>query len=254
MSAADADAPRVRVEVTDGVATVALDDPPRRNALTVRLVDELHTAADRTDARAFVLTGAGGTFCAGADVAELASGHWRDPEPNGPPLLFRRLTEDPRPWIAAVEGRALGGGAELALSCDFMVLSPDGSLRLPEAGLGVVPNTATALLHQRLPRQLAMSVLLGRAPITAERAVELGLATAMHPTETLLHEARGLARGVLASVSPTAFRLVKAAVHRETPMTWSDAARLLADCDDEDVTEGIAAMRERRRLDFTDRW
>lgn len=150
------------VVVNGRVATLEINDVQRRNALSADLLREMHSAIDEVDADAFVLTAAGRYFCAGADVEELRSGSWRRETPNGPPLLFRRITADPRPFIAAVNGPAFGGGCELALSCDFLAMADEALLELPEASLGVVPNSAVGLLAGTLPKHLLMQFLTGR--------------------------------------------------------------------------------------------
>lgn len=244
----------LETEVRDGVAFLRIQDAERRNALSTPLLDQITTQAARTDVAAFVLTGSHGFFSAGADVDELASGNWTRPEENGPPLLFRRITEDPRPWVAAVNGPAIGGGCELALSCDAVLVAESAWLLLPEASLGVVPNTAVRLLHGRLGHAAAMETLLGRARLAPDRAVDLGLATATVPDGELDETAERFVRRLLASVSPTAFHLVKAALRRDDAPTWPEVATLLSRTDPDDMRTGIAAMRERTRTDYTRRW
>lgn len=248
--------PVLGVEVSDGVAMLRIQDAPRRNALSSALLEEVDAVRSRDDVAAFVLTGSGGYFSAGADVDELLSGSWTGAEPSGPPLLFRAITEDPRPWIAAVNGPAFGGGAELCLSCDFVLMSDEAYLTLPETSLGVVPNTAVGLIPGGggLPHPAAMELLLGLRRLGAEDAVRVGLANAVCPEDQLEDSAAALARRILATVAPRAFALIKRSLRSKPADTWEAISAVLAEADPEEIRLGIEAMQHRTRHDFSSRW
>lgn len=166
----------------DGVATVTLDRPQRRNAVGPALLDDLLDALDRLgDPRAVVLRGAGPSFCAGQDLKEPSSGH-AEAEAR---RYLERLQEVPRRLraldvgvVAAVQGHALGAGLEFALACDLVVVAPDAQLGLPEVEVGLgIGGGATALLPRMLgPARANELALLGRR-VTGTEAVALGLAT-----------------------------------------------------------------------------
>lgn len=246
--------PFLEVTVDERVARLKIMDPGRPNALSDDLLGELHNAIDNTDVDAFVLTGAGDIFSAGADITELESGNWRGAVATGPPLLFRRITEDHRPFIAALNGPAYGGGCELALSCDFIAFADDAYLQLPEAGLGVAPNTAAALLAGTLPKQLLMQFLTGRLRLGLTEALPLGIAVFGAPADSVVTQAVSYVRGVLAHCSPKAFTLLKSLLAERDAQAWQSMANFLQDTDDDEVTLGMQAMRARTRYDFTKYW
>lgn len=244
----------LRVTVEDRIATLAITDGRRRNALSKELLEELDHAIDTLKADAFVLTGTGRYFCAGADVRELDSGNWRREIPSGPPLLFRRMTEDPRPFIAAVNGPAYGGGCELALACDYIALAEDSFLELPEASLGILPNSAVGLMEGTLPKHLLMQLLTGRLRLYPNQALALGIAVLGAPADAVPAEAARYLRDLQAHCSPTAFRLLKSALAQRDDDDWTRMAKLLAATDESEVTLGIHAMREHRPCDYTPYW
>jgi enoyl-CoA hydratase len=153
----------VRVERRDGVLVVTLDRPEARNAVDSTVARQLAAAMDRLDAdddvAVGILTGAGGTFCAGMDLKAFLRGE----QPELPGRGFGGLTEArPRkPLIAAVEGYALAGGCELVLACDLVVAASDAQFGLPEVGIGLFAGAGGLIrLPQRIPRQVAMEFAL----------------------------------------------------------------------------------------------
>lgn len=170
----------VLFEVRDGIAVLTINRPERRNAVNLELCDALRDAFERVDGdpgiRVAVLTGAGGTFCAGMDLKAFAAG-------EGEAILFGEFgfggfvkRARKKPVIAAVEGAALAGGFEMMLACDLAVASQTARFGLPEAKLGLVAGAGGAIrLAQRIPRVHANEVLLTGKAFTAERAFDLGL-------------------------------------------------------------------------------
>lgn len=189
----------VLVEVADGVIEVTINRPEARNAMTKAAAEGIAAAMDRLDAedglRCAILTGAGGTFCAGMDLKGFLSGQFPVAGDRG----FGGLTSwtPKKPVIAAVDGHALAGGFELALACDLIVASKGAKFGVPEVKRGMVAaGGGVVQLPRLLPRPLAMEMALTGDPILAERAYELGLVNAL--TEgPAIEGARALAKRIV---------------------------------------------------------
>jgi len=249
----------VRVERDGPVAVVTLDRPRVLNALSPALVAELSDALGRLDAdpevRAAVLTGGPKVFAAIGDMAERSAVEQLQRDQTGRWSVIAGFT---KPLIAAVNGYALGGGCELALLCDLIVAGDTARFGQPEINLGIIPGAGGT---QRWPRTVgkyvAMEVNLLGAPITAQRAHQLGLANRVVPAEMTIEVAVGIARE-LAGKPPVALRLAKEAVNRalETPLSEGLAAErrsfyFLFATDDQ--KEGMRAFLEKRRAQFRGR-
>lgn len=218
---------------TDGpVATLTLNRPEQLNALSRAMIDALGRALDRIEAderlRVVLVTGAGRAFCAGGDITEMrgAQGlaYYNDmAEPVH--TLFRRIELLDRPTIGAINGHALGGGAELMLALDLRLLSERAQIGLPEIGLGLFPGAGgTQRLIRQLPLCRAKELLFSGEPIAASEAVAVGLANRVVAQDSLLSEARALAH-TLAQRSPQAMRLLKRTVADGADMPLSAALR-----------------------------
>jgi enoyl-CoA hydratase len=196
-------AERVRVERHGAVAVVELNRPRARNAIDRAMGFELSEAFDDVEdddaIRAVVLTGAGGWFCAGADLKALEAGE----EPAFVPGCgWAGLTERERgkPLVAAVERAAIAGGLELALACDVIVASADAVFGLPEVTLGFLAAAGGAVrLAQAVPHRVAAEMLLTGASIDASRAYELGLVNSLTPPGAARGEGIALARQIAAN-------------------------------------------------------
>jgi enoyl-CoA hydratase/carnithine racemase len=248
----------VEVEVEDGIATVTLRRPEALNAisteLALALAEAVEPLASSRSARALVLTGAGErAFCAGADLRQRAS--FDDHDWFVQREVFRRgfgaLRRCPLPTVAAVFGFALGGGMELALSCDLVVAADDAVFGLPEVRLGLVPaGGGTQLLVRRVGRSVAKDLVLTGRRVDAGEALRLGIANRVVPRAELRDAARALA-AELAANSPTAVRLAKWAIDlgadlsQEAALEVEDQAWRRAILSD-DRREGIAAWNQRR--------
>jgi enoyl-CoA hydratase/carnithine racemase len=257
-SGAGAAGPPVRVEVADGVATVTLHRPEAMNAISTELALALAAAVEplATDrsVRAVVLAAAGQrAFCAGADLKQRAGfdDHGWFVQREAFRRGFAAVRRCPLPTVAAVFGFALGGGAELALSCDLVVAADDAVFGLPEVRLGLVPaGGGTQLLVRRVGRSVAKDLVLTGRRVDAVEARRLGLADRVVPRAELPAAARALAAGMAAN-SPTAVRLAKWAIDLgadlalEAGMEVEDQAWRRAILSD-DRREGIAAFSERR--------
>lgn len=244
----------------DGVAVVTINRPEARNAVNRAVADAVAEAIDQLDARddlvVGVITGAGGTFCAGADLKALAAG-----ERSGVPGRgFCGITETPpaKPLIAAVEGYALGGGTELALACDLIVASESAKFGLPETRRGLIAaGGGLVRLPRRIPYTIAMQYALTGAFLEAGRAYELGMVNALTPQGEALGGALTLAREIAAN-GPLAVRASKQIVAESADWTADEIwARNRAACDpvfaSADAKEGAHAFAEKRAPRWTGR-
>ncbi|MDE8651587.1 crotonase/enoyl-CoA hydratase family protein [Novosphingobium album (ex Liu et al. 2023)] len=168
----------VLVTDADGILEVTINRPEQRNAMTKAAAEAIAEAMDRLDAepalRCAILTGAGGTFCAGMDLKGFLKGELPVAGERG----FGGLTSwtPKKPVIAAVDGHALAGGLELAIACDLVVANVNARFGIPEVKRGLVAGGGGVVhLPRLLPRQLAMELALTGDPITAQRAYDLGL-------------------------------------------------------------------------------
>jgi enoyl-CoA hydratase/carnithine racemase len=248
----------VRLEVSDGVATVTLERPEALNAISTGLAVALAAAVEplATDpaVRAVVLAGAGDrAFSVGADLKERAGfdDHGWFVQREAFRRGFAAVRRCPLPTVAAVFGYALGGGAELALACDLVVAADDATFGLPEVRLGLVPaGGGTQLLVRRVGRSAAKDLVLTGRRVDAVEALRLGLADRVVPRAELPAAARGLAAEI-AGNAPTAVRLAKWAIDlgadlaQEAAMEVEDQAWRRAVLSD-DRREGIAAWVEGR--------
>ncbi len=208
----------VNHEVEGGIARVELNRPEARNAINREVGRALSAALDelasRDEVRALVLYGAGGkAFASGADIAELRERTHREAFFALNASLFQKLEDFPRPTIAAIEGYALGGGLELALSCDLRVASRSAKVGLPEAGLGIYPAAGGTW---RLPRLVGLGrakelVFTGRI-LDAEEAYALGIFERLADAGGALAAALALA-GEIASNAPLALQVAKVSLN-----------------------------------------
>jgi 2-(1,2-epoxy-1,2-dihydrophenyl)acetyl-CoA isomerase len=263
----------IRYEVSDRVATVTIDRPEKRNAMTFGVLAEFEDAIRRAGADdgvgAVVLTGAGGAFCAGTDLADLAetpedqrSRRGRDSAGRGQGSGGRvpwPIVACPKPVIAAVDGPAVGMGAEFATQCDVRLASTRARFGWIFVLRGLVADTGagTFLLPRLIGPTAAMRLLFSGELIDAAEALRLGLVTAVVEPDDLPAAADAEARRYL-SASPFALRRTKELVYggmfRPVEEHLRETARLLEECfRSDDHREGVAAFLERRPAAFTGR-
>lgn len=249
--------------VRDGfVATVTIDRPDKLNALDAQVIGELRSAfaelAAAAGVRAAILTGAGKAFVAGADISAMSTissaqahafaseGHALGAELEG--LAF--------PVIAAVNGFALGGGCELAMSCDFIYASEKAKFGQPEVKLGVIPGFGgTQRLLRRVGIAKARELVYTGAVIDAAEALRIGLADAVFSMDELLPKARAAA-DTISQMGPVAIREAKQVLLRgaDLPLPAANAAEVdaFARCfATADQKEGMAAFLEKRAATFS---
>ena len=252
----------VLVEREAAVAVVLLNRPQQLNALSDDLMDELVSALSELDRdaeiRAIVLGGNERAFAAGADIGELAQSSAID-------LYYQRRVErwDAirglwTPLVAAVSGFCLGGGCELALSCDLIVASETAQFGQPETGLGIIPGAGgTQRLTRAVGKALAMDVILSGRRLSAREALAAGLVARVVAKEAWLDEAKRVARDI-AEKGPVATRLARESVDRAYETTLAaglEAERraLYLSFASEDAKEGLTAFTEKRKPEFKGR-
>jgi enoyl-CoA hydratase len=243
----------VLTDVVDGVLVVTINRPDARNAINTETAVAIGAAMDRLDDDvslvAGVITGAGGTFCAGMDLKAFLAGE----RPSIPGRGFAGIVEQPpvKPIIAALEGYAIAGGFEIALACDMLVAAEDAKFGLPEVKRGLLAGGGGLLrLPQRVPHHLAMEWSLTGELIPAPRGYEVGLVNRLTPTGGALDEALGLARTIAAN-GPLAVAASKR-ILIEAP-EWPASERFARQQEiyepvrsSEDAREGATAFKEKR--------
>lgn len=243
----------VLVEARDGVQIITINRPEARNAVNGAVARGVAEALDELDAtddlRVGVLTGAGGTFCAGMDLKGFLTGDLPFVDGRG----FGGITQAPprKPIVAAVEGYAVAGGFELTLACDLVVAAEGARFGVPEVKRGLVAAAGAAmLLPQRIPRPIALEMLMTGEPIAAERAAALGLVNRVTGDGGALDGALELAAAIAAN-GPFAVRISKQIAHEavdwSTNEGWKKQEQLVLPVfGSEDAQEGAKAFAEKR--------
>lgn len=242
------------LDVTSGVATITLNRPEARNALSVELVDslgsDLDTALSDPSVRVVVLTNAGNTFCAGADLKSTAPGQ---PTAQQRTFLdvFDLILDSPKPIIGRIAGHAVAGGVGLAASCDISVMLDSAQLGFSEVRIGVAPAVISVVCLPKMRRSDAMELFLTGERISAARAVEVGLINHAASAESLDAKVAEIVGMVLRggpnalAASKSLLAAVPAFSDRRAAFEWAQpfSASLFAS---EEGAEGIAAFKERR--------
>jgi methylglutaconyl-CoA hydratase len=218
----------------DGVLSLTLNRPDKRNALNRELIDSLHDALERADLDAEVRTvmvhGAGKDFCAGADLDELLASADRSLSENEAAALrlgglFTRLRELPKPVLAVVHGRALAGGAGLATACDLVLAGAGSQFGYPEIQRGFAPAMVMALLRRVVGEKVALDLVLTGRIYSADEALAAGLVTRVVSDAKLEREAKELADS-LAALSPSAVGLTKRLFYQLDGLPLTDGIAL----------------------------
>ncbi|HEV2234460.1 MAG TPA: enoyl-CoA hydratase-related protein [Terriglobia bacterium] len=249
----------LRFEVDGNLATLTLNRPEKRNAISAEMIVELLAALEECangSARVVILTGAGKAFCAGMDLNYLKEFPSQSPEQITADArritgLFRRIWSFPKPLIAAVNGAAIAGGTGIATLCDFTLAAPEATFGYTEVRIGFMPAIVSAFLVRQVGGKRARDLLLSGRILTAQEALSLGLVSEIVPSGKLLDRARELAT-TLALMSPTALAFTKrllvrfadADLDRELEIAIEESARIRTTSD---FREGLAAYLEKRK-------
>ncbi len=249
----------------DNIAIIALNNPPA-NALSSQLMEELDQTVDTIleddSIKAAIITGTGGViFVAGADIKEIATieDAVKGQELTGKgQAVLNKIEKAEKPFIAAINGLALGGGCELAMACHIRVASDMTKLGQPEIGLGIIPGFGGT---QRLPRLVgrgkAAEMILTGDMITAKEAHRIGLVDKIVPPADVLKQAKGLAKR-MTSKGKLAIAAALNAMNRGLETTLEEGLKIESEmfgkvCETEDKKEGIAAFVEKRQPKFKDK-
>jgi enoyl-CoA hydratase len=254
------------IKVTDSyapyIALIELNRPKELNALNLQLMQELRDTLQVLDKnesiRVIVITGNEQAFAAGADIKQMADKSAVDMLLIDQFSTWDQIRKTKKPIIAAVSGFALGGGCELAMTCDMIIASESAKFGQPEIKLGVIPGAGgTQRLTKAIGKAKAMELVLTGRFISAEEALFYGLVNKVVPVEMYLHEATQLAKEI-AQMSPIAAQLAKEAVNRSFE-THLDEGLLLERKNfylafaSEDQKEGMKAFVEKRKADYKGR-
>lgn len=243
----------VLTHAEDGILTITLNRPKAKNAANKALADAVAAATDELESndelRVAILTGAGGTFCSGMDLKAFVTGEMPIVEGRG----FAGLSEytPKKPIIAAVEGFALAGGLELAISCDLIIAADDSKFGIPEVKRGLAAAAGGLVkLPRQIPSRLAMELALTGEPITAQRAYDIGLINQVVPKGSALEAAKAMAATIAAN-GPLAVALSKQVVSQQGD--WNSTEMFNKQNDivmpvfvSEDAIEGATAFAEKR--------
>jgi methylglutaconyl-CoA hydratase len=218
----------------EGILSLMLNRPEKRNALDSELIDCLHHELERGDldrsVRVIVLRGAGKDFCAGADLKELLASTERSLAENEASALrlgtlFTRIRELPKPVVAVVQGRALAGGAGLTSACDLVLAASSAQFGFPEIQRGFAPAMVLALLRRIVGEKVAVDLVLTGRVLTAEEARGVGLVTRVVAETELEREVTAITRS-LASLSQSALALTKRLLYQLDGMSLTEGVEL----------------------------
>lgn len=253
----------IQLAIENSIATVTINRPEKLNALNKETIAELHavfvTLEKNQETRVIVLTGSGEkAFVAGADIAEFA--HFSEAEgkqlaAHGQEILFNLIENLKVPVIAAINGFALGGGLELAMSCHIRVASVNAKMGLPEVSLGVIPGYGgTQRLPQLVGKGRAMEMILTAGMIPAEEAFRIGLVNHVVPQAELLNFCFGIASKIIKN-SPIAISNAINAInanYKNGENGFETEINAFGNCfGTEDFKEGTTAFLEKRKANFT---
>ena len=250
----------VLFEKQGDIGIITINRPEALNALSTAVLDDFYEVIGKIDTdevRAVIITGSGSrSFVAGADIGEMSAMTVAEALAYGKKGndLFLQIENLPVPVIAAVNGFCLGGGNELAMSCDIRICSENAVFGQPEVGLGITPGYGgTQRLARIIPAGLAKELLFTGSNIKADRALAIGLVNAVYPQDELMEQAMKLA-GKIAKNAPVAVRACKEAVNKGLQTDIEHAVQieegLFSSCfATEDQKEGMKAFLEKRKVE-----
>lgn len=251
----------IKIEKRNGIGYLVLNRPEVRNAINQQMIDEIRDALRDMDkdpeVRVLIITGEGKAFQAGADIAELRAMspvellRWNE----GIVRINAALEKLRQPVIAAINGAAMGGGLELAISCTLRVMGASAKVGLPEVKLGIIPGTGGT---QRLPRLIgkgrAAELILTGDPIGADEALAMGLVNQVVPDDQVVPSAEALAARMMIN-APVAVEMAKDAVEigKDLPLEHAvqySQKNCMACFSTADMKEGTSAFLEKRKPKF----
>ncbi len=254
--------PTILFEIRDGIAVITINRPDKLNALNAQVISDLGGAIDRVrqlpEIRAAIITGAGPkAFVAGADIAEFRdlkgiAARRLSAKGSG---IFRSIEKSSKPYLAAVNGFALGGGCELAMACHIRLASENARFGQPEVKLGIPPGYGgTIRLGRLIGKGRALELLTSGGMIDAHEADRIGLVNRVYPADQLLAETEKLARTIIANAPLAVAACIELANLSET-MSIDDALTLETTMfgvlfETDDASEGARAFLEKRPPKF----
>ena len=250
----------VLTEVSDGVMTITINRPNAKNAVNKDVAEGIAAALDALDAddntHVVILTGAGGTFCSGMDLKAFVTGETPYVAGRGFAGMVEKSTD--KPMIAAVEGYALAGGCELAITCDLIVAADNSMFGVPEVKRGLAAAAGGLVrLPRQIPSRVAMEMALTGDFMSAERAMSVGLINQIAPAGEALAQAKALAAKI-AENGPLAVKRSKQVIKES--IDWSQDEMFAnqqeitsAVFSSEDAIEGATAFAEKRKPNWKGR-
>ena len=247
------------VETSGHMATITLNRPEKRNAISIRMISDLHAALDsveKTRTRVVVLTGAGKAFCAGIDLDYLQAISSQSASENQEDArriakLFRKIWSYSKPMIAAVNGHALAGGCGIATLCDFTIAVPEAKFGYTEVKIGFLPAIVSVFLSRQVGEKRTRDLLLTGRIMEASEAKEMGLVNEIVPAENLMSRVHELAETLIAA-SPSSITRAKhlltcaaaGGVDTDLERAVLESARIRCS---PDFKEGVASFLEKRK-------
>ncbi len=248
----------LNLELSGAIATLTLNRPEKRNAISAQSMTELLSAfseVEANSARVLIVTGAGKAFCSGMDLDELKSTSSQSPiedmeESRRIARFYRRIWSFPKLTITAVNGPAIGGGCGIATLCDFTLSAPQATFGYPEVRIGFMPAIVAVFLARQIGEKHARDLLLTGRIIDAAEAHRLGLITQIAPAQDLMSAARALADSLLASSPASVLQTKKMLcdfaapqLDRELELATAAGAQIRSTAD---FREGLASFLEKR--------
>lgn len=250
----------LEISVENKIATVIINRPKALNALNKSTIDELSNAFGELEkdekVRVILLTGSGDkAFVAGADIKEFKdfdSIQGKNLARKGQEILFNKVENLSKPVIACINGYALGGGLELAMSCHFRIASDNANLGLPEVTLGLIPGYGGT---QRLPKLIgkgrAMQAIMTAKMFSAEKAEQIGLVNEVTTLDNLINRAKEIAKTITFNSSTAISKAILAINNSDTDKGFETEIKSFGELfDSEDFKEGTSAFMEKRKPNF----
>lgn len=247
----------------DGIYVITINRPDKLNALNKTVIDELSAVIDEIysnkEIKTAIITGSGPkAFVAGADISEFFSLDANAGEAiarNAQEQVFNRIEQSGKPIIAAVNGFALGGGCELAMSCHFRLASENAKFGQPEVNLGLIPGYGgTQRLVQLIGKSKAMELMMTAAMIDANEAKQLGLVNYVTTAEELLPKAKELLAIIMTKGPNAVGKIIKAvnAYYNDKTNGFDTEIKLFGECfGTDEMKEGVSAFLEKRKAEFS---